>query len=49
MRLHEAKKIVFALSDADITAWVQMTIIEDDYKVNFLMNTKIFTINEVNE
>lgn len=49
MRLHEAQKIVNVLSDANVTAWIQLTIDADEYSVNFIVDRKMYNINEHNQ
>lgn len=46
MRLHDAQKIVNVLNDASVNAWVQLTIDADEYSVNFIIDRKLYNINE---
>ena len=46
MKLDEARAVALMLTEGDVTAWIQMTIIENEYKVNFVMNNKLFEIDE---
>ena len=37
MKLDEARAVALMLTEGDVTAWIQMTIIENEYKVNFVI------------